>query len=127
MNRCEREAVNVMAGVFDAAGLTWTTRRGKHLCVVVTGRDGSQHTIPVAGSPRADLAAQANWARQDAMRLVEKLGGETGRGLVRKVKPKSRRKANNDRLVLRFEERQPGRLDRDPWAVLEALKCSSSS
>ena len=122
MKRCEKVALDVMTPMLDAAGLTWATRHGKHLCVVVTTPDRAQHTMPLSGSPRADDAAQANFARQRVARLLEQLGIETGRGLVRNAKPRAHRRNNHDRLVLRFEEREPGRLDRDPWAVLEALR-----
>lgn len=120
MKQSHRLALAAIAEVFDPAGVKWrTVNGGKHLCVVVTGTDGRDHKMPVSGSPR-DADAALNFQRQQAQRLLERIGVSQNRGAQgqctrhRPKGPPPRRA-----LVLSFERPQ---LDagpyRDPWAAL---------
>lgn len=120
MKRSERETLAIVTERLEAAGLAWTTRRGKHLCVVVTAPDGSQHSLPISGTPR-DPDALKNFARQQAARLIDRLGLLSERPPA-PAKPRPHRRNNHERVVYRFEPRPPGRLDQDPFAILAALR-----
>lgn len=128
MKAAQRIAVTQMAEVLDAAGLSWRTQNGgKHLCVVVVGPDGCEHKMPVSGTPR-DQDAAANMQRQQAQRLIERLGVGEGRGpgmgqaQARKVR--HHRNRQPERTVITFKD-YPNPDDgpmRDPWAALAGLK-----
>jgi len=127
MKAAQRIAVTQMAEVLDAAGLSWRTQNGgKHLCVVVTDLDGHEHKMPVSGTPR-DQDAAANMQRQQAQRLIERLGvGERrglGMGQAQARKVRQHRSRQPDRLVIVMRD-HPDPDDgpmRDPWAALAGL------
>ncbi len=120
MKQSHRLALQGFSAVFDAAGIPWrTVKGGKHLCVVVTDPKGHEHKMPVSGSPRCSEAALSN-QRQQAMRLLERIGIEQNRG-VQGVANHHRPKGPppGRATVLQFDRPE---LDagpyRDPWAVL---------
>lgn len=127
MKAAQRIAVSQMAEVLDAAGLSWRTQNGgKHLCVVVTGPDGCEHKMPVSGTPR-DQDAAANMQRQQAQRLVERLGVGERRGQGTTRKPRHHRRYQPERTVITFKD-FPDPDDgpmRDPWAALAGLKVAT--
>jgi hypothetical protein len=120
MKQSHRLALAAIAEVFNPAGVKWrTVKGGKHLCVVVTAPDGHEHKMPVSGSPR-DCDAALNFQRQQARRLLDRVGVAQNRGLAGLAnhhRPKG--PPPGRALVLSFERTQ---LDagpyRDPWAVL---------
>lgn len=120
MKRVEREQLAVVTAILEPLGIPHELRRGKHLVVEITGPGGSQHSIPLSGSPRSGLKEQQNFARQKTVALLRSFGITVGPEKHHHEGPRRRR--NGDRLVLRFEAREPCRLDQDPWAKLEALR-----
>lgn len=120
MKQSHRLALAAIAEVFDPAGVKWrTVKGGKHLCVVMTAPDGTEHKLAISGSP-ADIASAASFKRQDAVRLLERLGINQNRsvqGQCTRHRPKGPPPPRV--TVLSFERPQ---LDagpyRDPWAVL---------
>lgn len=123
MKQSHRLALAAIAEVFDQAGVKWrTVNGGKHLCVVVTDPQGHEHKMPVSGSPR-DVGAALNFQRQQAQRLLERVGISQNRGAQGQPnhhRPKGPPPPRT--LVLSFERPQ---LDagpyRDPWAALAKL------
>lgn len=120
MKQSHRLALQAVAEVLDTAGVPWRPVQGaKHLCVIVTGPKGEEHKMPLAGSPR-DVGDALNLQRQQAQRLLERIGIGFHRGARHKERHGRRKGPPPGRaLVLSFERPQ---LDagpyRDPWAVL---------
>lgn len=121
MKQSHRLALAAIAEVFNPAGVQWrTVNGGKHLCVVVTGPDGHDHKMPVSGSPR-DADAALNFQRQQAVRLLERVGinpvQRGAQGQCARRRPKGPPPARA--IVLEFDrpEMDAGPY-RDPWAVL---------
>lgn len=122
MKTIERLQIEAAGEVFAQFGLPWVVHKGgKHLAMIVTAPDGSEHRAVMSGSPR-DAAAVINFMRQDAYRLVEKMGIDTGRGVTTsRVQPHRRRRIKS--TIQRYEvaiEPEDGPA-RDPWAVLKGL------
>lgn len=122
MKQSHRLALAAIAEVFNPAGVPWrTVNGGKHLCVIVVGPNGEEHKMPLAGSPR-DVGDALNLQRQQAQRLLERIGvarprGSRGQRAQRRHGPPPGRA-----LVLSFERPDPDAGPyRDPWAVLVAL------
>ncbi|WP_431490950.1 hypothetical protein [Paraburkholderia fungorum] len=119
MKQSHRLALQGIAEVFDTAGVPWrAVQGGKHLCVIVVGPNGEEHKMPLAGSPR-DVGDALNLQRQQAQRLLERIGvarprGSRGERAHRRHGPPPCRA-----LVLSFErpDHDAGPY-RDPWAVL---------
>lgn len=123
MKQSHRLALQTLGAVFSEAGVPWRViNGGKHMCVVVTAPDGTEHKMPMSGSPRCAESALSN-QRQQAQRLLERIGIEQNRGLqgvANHHRPKG--PPPGRALVLSFERPQ---LDagpyRDPWAALAKL------
>lgn len=68
--KSERQIVDAVTAILDAAGVRWSLKRGRHLCIEVEG--GAK--MPVACSPRnLDRAVTASAAQ--ARRLVRQIHG----------------------------------------------------
>ncbi len=123
MKQSHRLALQALGAVFNDAGLPWRViNGGKHMCVVVTAPDGTEHKMPMSGSPRCAESALSN-QRQQAQRLLERIGIEQNRGAQGQANH-HRPKGPPPRRALVLEFDRPD-LDagpyRDPWAVLAGL------
>lgn len=66
--RNEARILDAAIAVFDAAGVAWLLKRGRHLCIEIEGGQ----KMPIASSPR-DCDAAVVHAGQQARRMVRKL------------------------------------------------------
>lgn len=127
MKRHEREAVAIIREVLAPWGLeTRTQNGGKHLAVVVTMRDGSEHKFAIAGSPKNVGNALDN-TRQEVRAWLDRQGLGSGRGRTgvrkRRRQPRTRSKIWRYEVSLDTPTEGPSS---DPWAVLESLLEPSS-
>lgn len=125
MNRSHREGVATVGAIMDQAGVAWKTHMGgKHLQIEITAPDGTVHRMPISGSPHAGIDCANNNQRQQAYRLLERLGINVDRGTGTTPSPHPRRRHVN-RTIGAFPrpdpDAPPTRLSRDPWAALATL------
>lgn len=73
MHHIERACLDYAESILHAAGLTTSTRRGKHLRLTARSRCGREGHLTFSSSPRSDLQSQLNFVRQKATRLVKAL------------------------------------------------------
>ncbi|GEM_PF-7134134 len=122
MKQSHRLALQAVDDVLGVAGVPYRPVQGaKHLCVIVTGPDGEEHKLTLAGSPRDGDHAQDH-IRQNCQRLLERIGIGFHRG-VRRGNRRDRRHGRqaSRATVLTFDrpEHDKGPY-RDPWEKLRA-------
>ncbi|MBO9710548.1 MAG: hypothetical protein J7521_20295 [Caulobacter sp.] len=119
MKQSHRLALKGIAEVLDTADVPWRAQQGgKHLCVIVTGPNGEEHKMPVSGSPR-DADAVLSFQRQQAQRILVRLGIGFHRG-ARHAERKCCRKGPPPpkATVLTFDRPDHDKGPyRDPWAA----------
>lgn len=127
MKRHEREAVAIIREVLEPWGFeTRTQQGGKHLAVVVTLRDGSEHKFAISGSPQNAGNALVN-TRQEVRAWLDRQGLGSGRG--RTGARKKRRRPRTRSTIWRYEiaiDTPTSGPSSDPWAVLATLLEPSS-
>lgn len=127
VKRHEREAVAIIREVLEPWGFeTRTHHGGKHLAVVVTLRDGSEHKFAIAGSPQNVDHMLVN-TRQEVMAWLDRQGLGSGRGKTgaRKKRRRIRTKSTIWRYEVSLDTPTEG-LSSDPWAVLATILEPSS-
>lgn len=127
MKRHEREAVAIIREVLAPWGFGIRTQNGgKHLAVVVTTRDGSEHKFAIAGSPQNVDHMLVN-TRQEVRAWLDRQGLGSGRG--RTGARKKRRRVRTRSTIWRYEiaiDTPTEGPSSDPWAVLATLLEPSS-
>lgn len=120
MKQSHRLALQNLAPILDGAGVKWRVQQGgKHLCIVITDREGHEHKMPVSGSPR-DGDAVLNHQRQQCQRLLERIGVRQDRGVqgqCSRHRPKGPPPPRVTVLTFDRPDMDAGPY-RDPWAVL---------
>lgn len=122
MKRHEREAVQLIADTLAHTGLPQRVHQGgKHLAVIVTMRDGSEHKFPISGSPR-DSGCQLNQIRQQIHAWLDRVGLSSGRGAagLRKRRRPPRVRSTIYRVEVAIDPQTGPACD--PWAALAAIR-----
>jgi len=120
LKKHEREAFEIIRDMVGPHGMmTRTQPGGKHLAVVVTMADGTDHKFPIASSPK-NVGNMLGNVRQEVNAWLDRVGVGSGRGAP-PAKPRKRRRQGRVRSTVWRYEVGGCRISEDPWAALAVL------